>query len=90
MPSDSLEVWAIDNITGNLTFKGLAAAGGQVPRQFSLNKAGTLIAVALQNTGVAVITRDPTDGSYVEIVAVAELPDEVNCVIWDERWSELS
>jgi 6-phosphogluconolactonase (cycloisomerase 2 family) len=85
MPSDSLEVWAIDNNTGILTFKGLAAAAGQVPRQFSLNKAGTLVAVALQGTGVAIIERDPGNGSYVEIVAVLELPDKVNCVIWDER-----
>lgn len=48
---------------GSLTLLQEVAAGGNLPRQFSMNKAGTRVAVGLQNDHrVVVIERDPNTG----------------------------
>ncbi|KAF4547983.1 Lactonase-like protein 1 [Elsinoe fawcettii] len=84
--SDSLASWSIDAATGSLSFVGLAAAGGRVPRQFSLNAEGTLAAVGLQSDGtVVIVERDVETGVLGIIVASIDLGAEgVNTVIWDE------
>lgn len=47
-----------------------AAAGGRNPRHFSLNKAGTLVASALQDDNrVVIIERDVKTGLLGKIVA---------------------
>ena len=51
-----------------------APAGGRNPRGFSLNKAGTMVASALQDDNrVVVIERDVASGKLGKIVAHAEV-----------------
>lgn len=60
-------------------------AGGMIPRHFSLNRDGTLVASAAQRDGrVALISRDPVTGVLKEYVANIAIPGEVNCAIFDE------
>lgn len=83
--SDTLQVWAIDHATGKLDFKQLAPAGGSFPRQFSVNKDGSLAAVGLQESGnVVVIERDVESGMFGKFVASVDVPGEVTSVIWDD------
>ncbi len=72
LPSDPLVSFAIDGKTGNLTYLQTSPAGGRNPRGFSLNKAGTLVASALQDDNrVVVIERDVKTGLLGKIVAYA-------------------
>ncbi|KAK3376167.1 Lactonase, 7-bladed beta-propeller-domain-containing protein [Lasiosphaeria ovina] len=72
LPSDPLVSFAIDGATGALKLAQVAPAGGVNPRGFSLNKAGTLVASALQDDNrVVVIARDPVTGLLGNIVAHA-------------------
>jgi len=83
--SDTLQSWAIDESTGKLAFKQLAPAGGSFPRQFSVNKNGTLAAVGLQyDSRVVVIERKVEDGTFGDFVAEVEVDGQVTCVIFDE------
>jgi 6-phosphogluconolactonase (cycloisomerase 2 family) len=83
--SDTLQVWKIDQQTGKLKFEQLSPAGGNFPRQFSVNKNGTLAAVGLQNDGrVVIIERDVHDGKFGKFVAEIDIPGQVTSVIWDE------
>ncbi|TVY60807.1 putative 6-phosphogluconolactonase [Lachnellula suecica] len=85
IPSDTLQSWVIDHKTGKLTFHQLAPAGGSFPRQFSVNKAGTLAAVGLQESArVVIVERDVKDGTFGKFVAEIDVPGEVTSVIWDE------
>ncbi|CZS89140.1 uncharacterized protein RAG0_00582 [Rhynchosporium agropyri] len=85
IPSDTLQTWSIDADSGELTFVQLVAAGGKFPRQFSLNKAGTLVAVALQrDSRVVVLERDVESGKIGGVVASVGVAGEVTSVIWDE------
>jgi 6-phosphogluconolactonase (cycloisomerase 2 family) len=84
IPSDTLQVWSIDHETGALDFKQLAPAGGSWPRQFSLNKNGTLAAVVLQNDGRVVVIERNDDGTFGDFVASIVLDGEVTSVIFDE------
>lgn len=83
-PSDSLATFDI-GLNGALTFTGLNRAGGAYPRSFSLNKAGTLVAVGLQHSGrVVVLARDVKTGTLSDVVATVEGLGNVTCVVWDE------
>lgn len=85
IPSDTLQVWKIDFETGKLAFEQLAPAGGSFPRQFSVNKNGTLAAVGLQNDGrVVIIERDVDDEKFGKFVAEIDIPGQITSVIWDE------
>ncbi|KAH6724950.1 3-carboxymuconate cyclase-like protein-like protein [Leptodontidium sp. MPI-SDFR-AT-0119] len=85
IPSDTLQSWAIDDATGNLSFVQLAPAGGRFPRQFSLNKAGTLAAVGLQSDSrVVIVQRDVGTGKFGDFVASIDVGGEITSVIWDE------
>lgn len=82
--SDTLQSWKIDSRTGDLEFVQLAAAGGRFPRQFSVNKSGTLAAVGLQSDSrVVILKRNVQEGTFGEFVASIEVPGPITAVIWD-------
>ena len=83
--SDSLITFAIDPLTGALAFLQKFPAGGMIPRHFSMNKAGTLVAVALQRDGrVVIIRRDCATGQLSEILASVDIEGQVTTVIFAE------
>lgn len=83
--SDPLISFAIDCETGSLTPLQEAAAGGRVPRQFSVNKAGTLVAVGLQADGrVVVIERDAQSGQLGRFIGYANVEGQITTVIFDD------
>lgn len=78
--SDTLQSWSIDPSTGKLDFKQLAPAGGSFPRQFSVNKEGTLAAVGLQlDARVVIVERNVEDGTFGKFVAEIEIPGQITC-----------
>ncbi|QDS68353.1 hypothetical protein FKW77_010719 [Venturia effusa] len=86
--SDSLATWAIGANAG-LTFKGLAPAGGLAPRHFSFNKAGTMIAVSLNESAkMVILARDAVTGAIGAVIAsisIGKLPGfSPTCTVWDE------
>lgn len=85
-PSDSISSFAISPEDGTLSFRQLFPAGGSYPRHFSLNRAGNLVAVGLQETGsVAILQRDVGSGTFVKEVASIDITGgQVVCVVWDE------
>lgn len=83
--SDPLISFAIDCETGSLELLQEFPAGGRIPRQFSVNKDGTLVAVGLQADGrVVVIERDPETGDLGRFVAYSNVEGEISTVIFDE------
>ncbi|KAF4345379.1 hypothetical protein FBEOM_680 [Fusarium beomiforme] len=83
--SDPLISFKIDSDTGHLTLQQDVPCGGRFPRHFSINKAGTLVAVALQgDSRVVIIERDVKTGNVGEFVAYAEVEGEVTAVIFYE------
>jgi 6-phosphogluconolactonase (cycloisomerase 2 family) len=80
IPSDTLQSWSIDLSTGKLDFKQLAPAGGSFPRQFSVNKTGTLAAVGLQlDARVVIVERNVEDGTFGKFVAEIDIPGQITC-----------
>ncbi|KAK8138158.1 hypothetical protein PG984_001538 [Apiospora sp. TS-2023a] len=72
VPSDPLITFKIDGSTGALVHVQTAAAGGRNPRGFNINKAGTLVASALQDDNrVVVFERDVCSGELVGVVGWA-------------------
>ncbi len=56
-----------------------------VPRQFTINKAGTLLAAGLQrDSRVVVMKRDPATGQLGDIIANVTVEGELTCVVFDE------
>ncbi|KAF7947763.1 hypothetical protein EAE96_008842 [Botrytis aclada] len=98
LPSDTLQTWSINTASnatyGSLSFSQLFPSGGIYPRQMSMNKAGTLVAVALQQSArVVIVKRDAKTGLFGDFVAdvqvgdfegVAGLDGQVTSVVWDE------
>lgn len=88
-PSDTLTTWTI-NEDGTLTFLQSAPSGGWLPRQFSLNKAGDLLAVGHQTNNTVVIwKRDLETGLIITEedggqVGKVVLSGPVISTIWDE------
>ncbi|KAH7405748.1 3-carboxymuconate cyclase [Phaeosphaeria sp. MPI-PUGE-AT-0046c] len=71
LPSDSLVTFKPAR-DGKLEFVNLAPSGGLTPRHFSLNKDGTMVAVANQLDGTVVVyARDVETGVIGEEVAAA-------------------
>ena len=85
-PSDSISSFSISKANGTLTFIEIFPAGGSFARQFALNKAGNLVAVALQETGsVAILERDVASGVFTKQVAkIAIGGGQTVCIVWDE------
>ncbi|PFH55478.1 hypothetical protein XA68_18198 [Ophiocordyceps unilateralis] len=88
--SDPIISFTLDETTGKLKDAKEVPAGGKFPRQFSMNKAGTMLAVALQkDERVLLIPRDPSDGTLgAAPVAFASVPGEVTSVIFAETSDE--
>lgn len=85
MSSDSLINYAINTDTGALEYVERFEAGGVGPRQFSINKAGDLLAVGLQKSSlVAFITRDVESGNFGIVAQILSLPGSVTSIIFDE------
>lgn len=87
IPSDSLATWRFKAgaTDGELEFLGLFPAGGSYPRQFSLNRAGDLVAVGLQESQrVVVMERDTESGFFVRQVAEVGVEGAITCVVWDD------
>lgn len=85
--SDSLATWRFKPGTadGELEFLQLFPAGGSYPRQFSLNRAGNLLAVGLQQSSkVVVIERNTENGMFERQVAEVTVAGQITCVVWDE------
>lgn len=83
--SDTLINFSIDTSTGLLTQIQAAPAGGRMPRQFSINTEGDLVAVGLQEDGrVVVIERDTETGLLGGFVAAVPVEGEVTCVIFND------
>ncbi|KAK1705836.1 YkgB protein [Colletotrichum lupini] len=83
--SDALVTFKIDHKTGHLGFTQIFPSGGMIPRQFSINKAGTQVAVGLQQDGRAVIIdREVSTGLLKGFAANISIAGEVVCVIFDE------
>jgi 6-phosphogluconolactonase (cycloisomerase 2 family) len=88
--SDSLATYAIGP-GGNLVFRGIYPAGGSNPRQFTINKAGDMIAVGLQKScRVVVLCRDVVTGQIGRPLAHIPLGDCTTSplgptmIVWDE------
>ncbi|KUI57804.1 hypothetical protein VP1G_05085 [Cytospora mali] len=89
LTSDSLQSWTIGQKDAALSLDQIFPAGGKIPRQFSINKNGTLAAVGLQGSArVAIITRDEVTNKFGEIVAEFDVPGEVTSIIWDADETE--
>ncbi|POS85517.1 hypothetical protein EPUL_004679, partial [Erysiphe pulchra] len=84
VPSDTLQVWKIDPNSGALSFEQLAPAGGRNPRHFSLNKNGTLAAVALQDDQrVVIFERSADSGKLGQLLVSTQVVGKLTSVIWD-------
>ncbi|KAI8679701.1 hypothetical protein NCS57_00248600 [Fusarium keratoplasticum] len=83
--SDPLVNFEIDAETGHLNLRQEVPCGGGFPRQFTINKAGTLVVVALQSDGrVVVMERDVKTGLLGKFVAYAEVEGGVTAVVFNE------
>ncbi|KAI1134431.1 putative isomerase YbhE [Hypoxylon sp. FL0543] len=87
IPSDPLITFSIDHVSGSLTKVQEFAAGGRVPRHFSINADGDLVAVALQgDSRVVLINRDVKTGLFKNYVAYADIEGEVTAAIFYEDY----
>lgn len=76
----------IDASNGNLTKLQDFPAGGMVPRQFSINNDGSMVAVGLQQDGrVVVIDRDVQSGLLTGVRAALDVGYQPTCVIFKEE-----
>lgn len=83
--SDAIISFSIDHSCGGLSLLQLFPAGGRIPRQFSVNKAGDLVAVGLQSDSrVVIIERDIESGLLQRFIANATVAGEVTAVIFNE------
>ncbi|KAH6710216.1 Lactonase, 7-bladed beta-propeller-domain-containing protein [Verticillium dahliae] len=84
--SDSLITYLISPETGELVFLQKFPAGGLIPRHFSMNGNGSLIAVAVQQDGrVVILRRSVETGQLKEIIASIKLEGEVTAVIFADK-----
>jgi 6-phosphogluconolactonase (cycloisomerase 2 family) len=82
--TDSLATFQ-PNSDGSLNLVQLWSAGGSFPRQFSINKAGDKVAVALQlSSKVVVFDRDVQSGNLGNISALAQISGQPTSVVWDD------
>ncbi|KAM0202949.1 hypothetical protein ACHAPQ_009740 [Fusarium lateritium] len=83
--SDPLINFKIDSETGHLNLHQDVPCGGRFPRHFAINRAGTLVAVALQSDGrIVIIERDVETGMLGNSIAYAQLEGEVTAVVFYE------
>ncbi|KAK3990038.1 Lactonase, 7-bladed beta-propeller-domain-containing protein [Cladorrhinum sp. PSN332] len=83
--SDPLITYSLDAATGLPTHVQTTAAGGYNPRHFSFNKAGTLVASALQAEGrIIVFERDVASGKIGKAIAEANIEGLPNFITFRE------
>ncbi|UKZ73864.1 hypothetical protein TrVFT333_001518 [Trichoderma virens FT-333] len=83
IPSDPLINFKIDATTGQLKLLQVVPAGGQFPRQFSINKEGNLLAVGLQDDGrVVFVDRCPQTGLLGDFVAYADIAGQITSAVF--------
>jgi 6-phosphogluconolactonase (cycloisomerase 2 family) len=84
VPSDSITTFTLSE-SGKLGFVQAWPTYGLYPRHFSLNSAGSLVAVGNQNSGnVVVLRRDITTGLIGDVLAEAEIEGQVTSVVFGE------
>ena len=84
VPSDSITTWSLSD-SGKLGFVQAWPTYGLFPRHFSLNSAGSLLAVGNQNSGnVVVLRRDVATGLIGDVLAETELEGQITTVVFNE------
>jgi 6-phosphogluconolactonase (cycloisomerase 2 family) len=84
VPSDSITTFSLSE-SGKLAFVQAWPTYGLFPRHFSLNSAGSLVAVGNQNSGsVVLLSRDVATGLIGEVLAEAEVEGQVTGVVFGE------
>ena len=82
--SDSISTFRI-NDDASLSLVQVSCSGGYLPRQFSLNRGGTKVAVGHQGSGTVVVwERDVESGNIGRKIAEKKLKGPVVFVGWDE------
>jgi 6-phosphogluconolactonase len=75
---DSLVIYAVDNETGHLTYRGHQSSFGSTPRNFAIDPTGRFLLVANQNSGTIITFRiDLQTGALHETGNVASIPTPV-------------
>ncbi|KAI2464245.1 putative isomerase YbhE [Annulohypoxylon bovei var. microspora] len=91
--NDSIATYSIDPSSGDIKWVEATPAHAWFPRTFSINKAGTLVAVGGQtSSNIAIIARDPETGKLGDIVAnlpiatpgTPQQEDGLSVVVWLE------
>lgn len=91
--TDSLATYTIDAMSGALTWVEATSAHAFYPRSFTVNKAGTMVAVGGQtSSSVAIVARDTKTGRLGGLIAWAQVgsagtytnEDGLSSVIWVE------
>lgn len=91
--ADSILSYRIDQKTGALSFAHESHSGGQIPRQFCLNRAGDRIAIGQQTNGwLSIYERDLQTGEIGKLLAIKDGLGENGpaCVKWfspEQAWS---
>ncbi|KAK4199686.1 Lactonase, 7-bladed beta-propeller-domain-containing protein [Triangularia verruculosa] len=83
--SDSLITFSIDQQSGKLAFVQKAPSGGNFPRHFTFNKAGTQVAVVSGvDQWITIFERDVATGKIGKSLATATLTSGPNHILWKE------
>lgn len=91
--TDSLATYSIDPATGAVSFVETTSAHAFYPRSFSINKAGTMIAVGGQTSStISIIARDTATGKLGGLIASLQVgspgtytnEDGLSAVVWVE------
>ncbi|KAI0835809.1 putative isomerase YbhE [Hypoxylon sp. FL0890] len=91
--NDSLATYSINVSSGDIKWVEATPAHAWFPRSFSINKAGTLLAVGGQtSSNVAIIARDPETGKLGDLLAnlpiatpgTPQQEDGLSTVVWVE------
>jgi 6-phosphogluconolactonase (cycloisomerase 2 family) len=92
-PNDSIVTLDRNPRTGAVMLRNKTSSYGKVPRTFTINRAGDLVAIGNQATStVAIVRRDRETGNLGEEIAILQVgePGKVgtaeglSSVIWDE------
>ncbi|KAK3674313.1 hypothetical protein LTR78_005782 [Recurvomyces mirabilis] len=82
--SDSLSTFQLQD-DGTLVWHQLWPSGGFYPRQFSIDKTGSLVAVGHQyDQNIVILARDVATGLIGEPLARMKVPGNTTCIQWDE------
>ena len=82
--SDSLSTFQLQD-DGTLVWHQLWPSGGLYPRQFSIDKTGSLVAVGHQyDQNIVILARDVATGLIGEPLARMKVPGNTTCIQWDE------